>query len=243
MRSSSPRDCPCSSRAGARLASVAAILVLSWNLFHGRADPAAGRPLAAEFARTLAGWAWDVALLQEVPPWWPSPLGAATGASARMALTSRNFPLVVRRAVARRNPDLLTANGGGCNAILVRGGGIRAHRIRVLTRTPERRVMHAVALDGRGWVANLHASTHPPEQRRADLLLAAATALEWAAGGPLLFGGDLNSTRPAMPGLRHIAGHHVDHVFTEGRPGGPVEVLDAAPLSDHAPIRVRVEPV
>ena len=68
-------------------------------------------------------------------------------------------------------------------------------------------------------MVNLHASTHPPEQRRADLLLAAATALEWAAGAPLVFGGDLNSTPPAMPGLVHVAGHHVDHVFTDGRPG------------------------
>ena len=88
-------------------ASFAPILVLSWNLFHGRAEPAAGRPLAAEFAATLAGWAWDVALLQEVPPWWPERLGAATGASARMALTSRNSLLPLRRAIASRKPDLL----------------------------------------------------------------------------------------------------------------------------------------
>ena len=108
--------------------SLAPMLVLSWNLFHGRAQPAAGRPLAAEFAAALAGWSWDVALLQEVPPWWPAPLAAATGASARMALTSRNSLLAVRRAIASRNPDLLGANGGGCNAILVRGGTIGAHR-------------------------------------------------------------------------------------------------------------------
>jgi endonuclease/exonuclease/phosphatase family metal-dependent hydrolase len=195
-----------------------------------------------EFCHALAGWAWDVALLQEVPPWWPSQLGAATGASARMALTSRNAGLRARRAVAARNPDLTAANGGGCNAILVRGGGISEHRVRELTRRPERRVMHGVALDGgAGWIVNLHGSTHPPAQRRADLLGAAATALEWAAGAPLVFGGDLNSTRPAMPGLRHAGGHHVDHVFTEGRPAaGPVELLDAGPLSDHKPLRVAI---
>ena len=79
------------------VASRAAMLVLSWNLFHGRAVPAAGRPLLAEFARALAGWSWDVALLQEVPPWWPPRLGAASRASARMALTSRNVPMLPRR--------------------------------------------------------------------------------------------------------------------------------------------------
>ncbi len=216
------------------------MLLLSWNLFHGRAVPAAGRPLLAEFARALAGWSWDVALLQEVPPWWPPRLGAASRASARMALTSRNVPMLPRRAIAARNPDLLAAAGGGCNAILVRGARILEHRTRELTRTPERRVMHGVRLDGAGWIVNLHASTHPPDQRRADLLGAAATALGWAEGGPLVFGGDLNSTQPAMPGLAHVGGHHVDHVFVAGRDAGPgaVEVLDAAPLSDHAPIRV-----
>jgi endonuclease/exonuclease/phosphatase family metal-dependent hydrolase len=219
--------------------SFACILVLSWNLFHGRAQPAAGRPLAAEFSDALAGWSWDVALLQEVPPWWPPRLGAATGANARMALTSRNSCLCVRRAIASRNPDLVTANGGGCNAILVRGGAIGEHRTRELTRRPERRVMHGIALTGAGWVVNLHASMLPPERRRADLLAAAATALEWAAHAPLVFGGDLNSTRPAMPGLRHVAGHHVDHVFTEGRAAlAEPEVLDAGALSDHSPLRV-----
>jgi endonuclease/exonuclease/phosphatase family metal-dependent hydrolase len=221
--------------------SFAPILVLSWNLFHGRAEPAAGRPLLPEFSAALADWSWDVALLQEVPPWWPARLGAAAGADARMALTGRNWCPGVRRAIASRNPDLLTANGGGCNAILVRAGGIVEHRTRELTKRPERRVMHGIALAGAGWVVNLHASTHPPERRRADLLGAAATALDWAAGGPLVFGGDLNSTRPAMPGLRHVAGHHVDHVLTEGRPAtSEPEVLDAGALSDHKPLRVAV---
>ena len=214
------------------------MLVLSWNLFHGRAQPAAGRPLAVEFSRALAGWSWDVALLQEVPPWWPARLGAASGASARMALTSRNGLLPARRAVASRNPDLLAAAGGGCNAVLVRSGRIVEHRTRVLTRTPERRVMHGVRLD-LGWVVNLHASTHPAAQRRADLLLAAETALDWAGGAPLVFGGDLNSTRPAMPGLTLVGGHHVDHVMVAGGvTGDGVEVLDAGPLSDHRPLRV-----
>jgi endonuclease/exonuclease/phosphatase family metal-dependent hydrolase len=203
--------------------------------------PSAGRPLAAEFAAAIAGWEWDVALLQEVPPWWPEPLAATAGATARRALTSRNSLLWLRRAIASRAPDLLKANGGGSNAILVRGMAIEEHRERELTKRPERRVMHGVSLGEAGWVVNLHGSTHPPEQRRADLMTAAATALEWAAGAPLVFGGDLNSTRPAMPGLRHVAGNHVDHVMTDGRPAiGEPQVLDAGSLSDHRPLRVEV---
>jgi endonuclease/exonuclease/phosphatase family metal-dependent hydrolase len=223
-------------------ATVAHILVLTWNLFHGRAVPAAGRPLAAEFAAAAAGWEWDVALLQEVPPWWPARLGVAAGASARQVRTSRNFGLPARRAVAARNPDLIASNGGGSNAILVRGPRVVEHRTRTLTWRPERRTMHGVALADGTWVVNLHASTHPPERRQADLLLAAATALEWAAGAPLVFGGDLNSRQPVLPGLAYAGGYHVDHVLTGGpwAPGGELEVLDAAPLSDHAPVRVRL---
>jgi endonuclease/exonuclease/phosphatase family metal-dependent hydrolase len=157
-----------------------------------------------------------------------------------MALTSRNSLLFVRRAIASRVPDLLKSNGGGCNAILVRGAAIGEHRTRALTRRPERRVMHGISIPGEGWVVNLHGSLRP-EQRRANLFLAAETALEWAAGAPLVFGGDLNSTRPAMPGLRHVAGNWVDHVMTDGRPAlSEPEVLDAGSLSDHKPVRVEV---
>src|SRR4051795_1866988 len=100
---------------------------LTWNLYHGRSPRPAGRSLLGEFAAALAGWEWDVALLQEVPPWWPPLLAAAADAHWRRVLTSRNFGLAARRAVAARNPDVLKANGGGSNAILVRGD-VLAHR-------------------------------------------------------------------------------------------------------------------
>ncbi|HVW17558.1 MAG TPA: endonuclease/exonuclease/phosphatase family protein, partial [Solirubrobacteraceae bacterium] len=71
--------------------------VLTWNLFNGRAVPTAGRPLLEEFAAAIAGWEWDVALLQEVPPWWPPSLALAAAAEQRTALTSRNAVLPLRR--------------------------------------------------------------------------------------------------------------------------------------------------
>ena len=37
----------------------------------------AGASCSHEFAAALAGWEWDVALLQEVPPWWPPALARA----------------------------------------------------------------------------------------------------------------------------------------------------------------------
>ena len=59
------------------------MLVLSWNLFHGRSVPDAPRSLLADFAEQLAAWEWDVALLQEVPPWWPPALGPRVRGPAR----------------------------------------------------------------------------------------------------------------------------------------------------------------
>ena len=41
--------------------------------------PPAGRPLLAEYATTIAGWGWELALLPEVPPRWPPILAAVAG--------------------------------------------------------------------------------------------------------------------------------------------------------------------
>jgi endonuclease/exonuclease/phosphatase family metal-dependent hydrolase len=203
---------------------------LTWNLYHGRASEPAGRSLLPEFCAALAGWEWDVALLQEVPPWWPPALARACGASFADVRTSRNALLGVRRAVASRRPDLLGANGGGANAILARVP-LSEHRARRLTWWPERRWAHAVRVD-EGWVVNLHASTH----REAWALRDTLRAFEWAPRPLLVFGGDLNLKSVSLPGLRHVAGNHVDHLFSS-RPG-VAEVLERGRLSDHAPVRV-----
>src|SRR5215208_4585033 len=69
------------------------MLVLTWNLFHGRSVPDAPREQLADFAARLAGWEWDVALLQEVPPWWPPTLGRASEAIAEHRVrTLRAWP-------------------------------------------------------------------------------------------------------------------------------------------------------
>jgi endonuclease/exonuclease/phosphatase family metal-dependent hydrolase len=207
---------------------------LTWNLFHGRAVPPAGRDLFGEFAEALAGWAWDVALLQEVPPWWPATLAARLDADQRSVLTSRNFALPVRRAVAVRWPDLIKSGGGGANAILVRGDAIVEHRIRRLCIWPERRWVHAVRLDRAGaWVANLHAGGPPRDAHRG-----AAAATAWAGTAPLVLGGDFNIRRLTLEGFERAAGHEVDYVFVRGlEPLRAGEVLDHGRLSDHAPVR------
>jgi endonuclease/exonuclease/phosphatase family metal-dependent hydrolase len=215
------------------------VRVLTWNLYHGRSRPPSGRSLLNEFAAALDGWEWDVALLQEVPPWWPPMLARACRAQARTQLTSRNWLLPARRAVSARNPDILKSGGGGANAILVRGD-IREHRALRLRQAPEARWVHGVRLDERSWAVNVHSQNHPHALALADTRKAIDAAHQWAAGAPLIFGGDINLKRPPdFPGLTHVGGNHVDHLFTDGRPAvGRRQVLERGPLSDHPPVAV-----
>jgi endonuclease/exonuclease/phosphatase family metal-dependent hydrolase len=216
------------------------VRVLTWNLLHGRSVPSAGRDLTGEFAARLAGWEWEVALLQEVPPWWPAQLARATGSHASRVLTSRNSLLPLRRAIATRWPDVLKSNGGGANAILVRGG-VSAERTRRLCLLPERRWLHAVSLHNGTWVGNLHASVHDAPKAQHEAQLAGATMLGWASGAPLVLGGDFNlrAHELELDGLVRAGGHDVDHVFAAGlRGAGEAELLERGELSDHAPVLV-----
>jgi endonuclease/exonuclease/phosphatase family metal-dependent hydrolase len=218
--------------------------VLTWNLFHGRSEPETPRSLLPEFAARIAELEWDVALLQEVLPWWPPLLGRAAGASARMALTSRNLVPAIQHRVAPPRPHVLKSWSGGCNTILVRGQAIREHRVERLRAWPERRVAHGVLLEDGTWATNLHAQVHRDQRAQADLDRAAAVTMLWAAGAPTVLGGDLNlHGRPTAFGYRHLGGHYVDHVLGRGmRVVERARALPHAPLSDHAPVEIVVEP-
>jgi endonuclease/exonuclease/phosphatase family metal-dependent hydrolase len=215
------------------------VRVLTWNLYHGRSVPPSGRSLLNEFAAALDGWDWDVALLQEVPPWWPPMLARATAAQQRTQLTSRNWLLPLRRWISERNPDILKSNGGGSNAILMRGSEVLEHRAERLRRWPEPRWVHGVRLAD-VWAVNVHSHNRPEALALADTRAAAEHAIRWAAGAPLIFGGDVNLRRPPeLPGLVHLGGNHVDHLYSDGRPAaGRREVLDRGHLSDHPPVAV-----
>ena len=219
------------------------MLILTWNLFHGRAVPEERRSLLAEFTSLLASWEWDVALLQEVPPWWPPSLGASCGASARTALTSRNWFLPIARPLAERRPDLIKSWGGGANAILVRGERVLDHGAHTLRHWPERRVVHGVRLEGGLWVSNVHTQAHSESRAQADLANAGSWTILRPQGATAILGGDMNTRAPVAPGFAHAAGHGVDHILVRGlEVVAPGRTLDRGTLSDHCPVLAEVAP-
>lgn len=267
------------------------LTVLSWNLFHGRdfpPDPGlrtwrsrllrletrnathlqVNRDLTAEFATVLSRAEWDVAMLQECPPRFAEPLARACGAEAHRTLTSRNQLGALRGLLARQNPDLMASGEGGSNLILVRvpgklGGIAQRREMAIHEGEPERRAMGFVRTASGVCVANLHATNDWPNLAAEDVAKAARAALEWAAGSPLVFGGDLNLRPGKQPriferlrdefGLASptTAPNAIDHILCRG-----LEVLDppvqwppearelplegrALRLSDHAPVQAR----
>ncbi len=155
------------------------------------------RSLRAGFAAKLAGWDWDVALLQEAPPRWLSGLEQATGAAGFRDLTSRNSLAPLRARIADWNPDLIGSNEGGSNMLLVRPPArIVATRTETLATWPERRrvALARLALPGdrRLVVACMHLSVPSTGRGPDEALHAAELASAWAGGDPLVFGGDLN---------------------------------------------------
>jgi hypothetical protein len=265
-------------------------IAIAWNLFHGRDFPPdsqlrswrsrllridernathvqVNRDLTTEFATLLSSWSWDVALLQECPPRFAEPLARVCGAEAHRALTSRNSLGPLRGLLARQNPDLMASGEGGSNLTLVRvpgrlGGIAERRELTIHAGEPERRSMALTRTASGLCIANLHATNDRPELAVEDVLHAARAAGEFAAGAPLVFGGDLN-LRPAenpevFERLREDFGlaaptapRAIDHLLTRG-----LEVLEpptawppqrrelplagrALRLSDHAPIEAR----
>jgi endonuclease/exonuclease/phosphatase family metal-dependent hydrolase len=256
-----------------------AVRALSWNLFHGRDFPPnpslftsrsrltrrperdathiqVNRDLRDEFAGLLAGWSWDVALLQECPPRWSGVLARVCEAASHRVLTSRNWFLPLTSAIAARNPDLIASWEGGSNLTLVRGPAIVERRSLALRRLPERRLMAFARLATGLCVANLHASG-PDILAEAEVRAAARQAVEWSGEAPLIFGGDLNlrpegssvfdelsrslGLGPATPGsIDHLLARDLA-VAERPSPVAPEERevrVDglAVRLSDHAPV-------
>ena len=191
----------------------------------------------------------------------------------------------IGHALTALNPGLLrSAFSGQANAVLVAPRvRVEAHERLVLNPpgfrrreakrlglglvprvawTGERRIVQAVRVvlaDGRqALVANLHATSYPPDDRLAEAEL--RRAAEWVAGlsrpeNVVVLGGDLNQRAGTSSVLGELTpeaysppGPGINHLLVRGaeleRPlsGWPDErrLLDGKLLSDHAPVEVTI---
>jgi endonuclease/exonuclease/phosphatase family metal-dependent hydrolase len=213
-----------------------ALLVRTWNVFHGNADPPERRTFLEQMIRLASADGPDVLLLQELPVWALRRLGRWSGMRAFGAVGARPKlgSAELGGAVTAVHRGLLrSAFTGQANAILLDRRlevGARdsiylnplrfrrdwAQRLDLdlaarLRWARERRVCQAVRVevDGRSLVvANLHVSSVPEiEIRDAELHRAAVFVDRFAeAGEPVVLGGDLNVRVGASKMLGQLSG-------------------------------------
>ena len=224
-----------------------ALLVRTWNVFHGNAKPPERRTFLEEMVRLATADGPDVLCLQEVPVWALRRLARWSGMQVFRAVASRPKlgSAELGGAITAIHRGLLrSAFTGQANAILL-GPSLRELARGSIVLNPfrfrrtvaaklaldfqarldwarERRVCQAVraAADERSLaVANMHiSSVRDPRVRDAELRRAAAFACGLAEPGDVLvLAGDLNVRLGQSEALEELAGP--DWGFSAAIPG------------------------
>ena len=232
------------------------LLIRTWNLFHGNADP----PRRAGYLRRMielgSADGPDVLCLQEVPVWALRRVDDWSGMRRFDAVTRPPlWPGPVSRWVTRAHQGVFRSGlAGQANTILVapRHAATDLGHDRISAQGRERRLVHAIRIAGTAGVtiANLHASNDfaNPEVPRAEAARAAAFAERVATPGDVVvLAGDFNATDPGLHGYSSPGGG-IDHVLVRGARVGPVvawprerRVQNGVVLSDHPVVEARVE--
>ena len=209
-----------------------ALLVRTWNVFHGNASPPGRRAHLEEMVRLASDDQPDVLCLQELPVWALRRLGDWSGMRAFGAVAARPRlrSAELGRTITQRHHGLFrSVVTGQANAILLRpelralsSGSIVLNPLRVrrlvarelaldrvarLRWANERRVCHAVRTEVLT-VANLHISNvRDARIRDAELLRAATFADTFAAPSDVLvLAGDFNVRPWESQVLEQLAG-------------------------------------
>lgn len=226
-----------------------ALLVRSWNLFHGNAYPPRRRSYLREMVELACADRPGVLCLQEVPVWAVPKLADWSG--------MRSFPAIARggvrwttlagRATRLHNGLLRSAICGQANAMLVprEPDAEDLGATQVSGHGHERRVCHAIRVDGIV-VTNTHLSSAGHRQRsELERVLDFAEA-HARPGEPVVVAGDLNLADPTLAGFS-APGPGIDHVLVRGAPATPLavwpeerRVQNGVVLSDHPPVELRV---
>ena len=216
----------------ASAAGTMGLVVRTWNVFHGNADPPRRAGYLRRMIELVTADGPDVVCLQEVPVW-------ALRADRRLV---GDAPLR-RRHAARRSGRGRCRSGsraphqgffrsglaGQANAILVapRHAATDLGHERISEHGRERRLVHAVRIAGSAGVtvANLHASNDhraprgaPRPRRRARRRSRSASR---RCGDVVVLAGDFNVVDPGLAAYS-APGDGIDHVLVRGARVGSV---------------------
>ncbi|HXY16823.1 MAG TPA: endonuclease/exonuclease/phosphatase family protein [Gaiellaceae bacterium] len=234
------------------------LLVRTWNVFHGNTVPPERRAHLEEMVRLATADRPDVLCLQEVPVWALGRLAGWSGMEAFGAVAAR--PRLGSARLGKVLTDvhhglLRSALTGQANAILVVPALRVPEQWSSLLSEPgegERRVFHAVRVEGLGVVGNFHATTEFADaqfRRAVDLVEAYARP-----GGPIVLCGDGN-VAPTAGGVYDelrargfsLPAPGIDQVLARGLAATVPSVwpeerrrVDGRLLSDHAPVELQL---
>ena len=234
------------------------LLVRTWNVFHGNADPPRRAGYLRQMVELVAADGPDVVCLQEVPVWALRRIADWSG-MRRFGTVTRPplWPGPISEWVTRAHQGFFRSGlSGQANAILVapRHAATDLGHARISVHGRERRLVHAVRIAGTAGVtiANLHASNDHahPDVPREEAARAAAFAERVAVWGDVVaLAGDFNV---ADPGLEEYSppGEGIDHVLVRGARVESVvrwprerHVQNGVVLSDHPVVEARIETV
>ncbi len=227
-----------------------ALVVRTWNVFHGNALPPRRRGFLCEMIELVCHDAPDVVCLQEVPVWGLDRLEEWSSMQA-LAVVARP-PRVPGKAgvrVTRWNQGLFrSAFVGQANAVLVArslAADDRGH-MQISDSRRERRVVQAVGVAEKYLIANLHANRG---REVAELELERARAFAEAAtrsGEIVVLAGDFNLRDFQLNGYS-ASTDGIDHILALGASASAPLVWstehrtsDGILLSDHAPVEVTI---
>ncbi len=220
-----------------------ALLVRTWNLFHGNAVPPERRAYLREMIELVTADDPDVVCLQEVPAW---ALGRLEGWSGMRAVGAIAAPPLLRSAELGRwitdlNHGLLrSAVTGEALAILV----ARRHAIVDDRRESvgPHRVLLGVQLEAGPWIYDFHVTGSAGAEEQFHRVLALAS------GDAVVVGGDANLRPPYdTESFSAPLADSIDQILVRGLPSSapvawPAErrSVDGRLLSDHAPVEATV---
>jgi endonuclease/exonuclease/phosphatase family metal-dependent hydrolase len=231
-----------------------AILVRTWNLFHGNAVPAERRGYLREMVELVTADGPGIVCLQEVPVWALRHLErwSAMRAFGAVAAVPRGSAELGRWITELHHGLLRSAVTGQANAMLVSPGfDVREERTLVISETGERRVCQLTRVVGLGVVGNFHATGGPV----ADDQFRRAVDFVSGADEHAIIAGDAN----VRPGEGQIYNRLASLGFSAPLPGSIDQIvvrgLEAKPpsawpderrrvrgrlLSDHAPVELTI---